>query len=159
MPVEPNPYDSPALVELRKSQGDPLVCYIVVRESLGMSPGKIASQVGHGVQMLMLRYARLEMSDIENTGRYPGDDARNDPIDVLVQKVQVTRHWIETSYRKIVLRADDKEWEKLKEQLWCFVVRDAGLTEVASGSETVLVLWPMRKSEVPKLVKRLQVLK
>jgi len=64
-----------------------------------------------------------------------------------------------SSYRKATLVADDKEWEKLKEQLWCFVVKDAGLTEVDPGTETVMALWPMRKSEVPKLVKRLQTLK
>lgn len=39
------------------------------------------------------------------------------------------------------------------------LVVDAGLTEIPSGSETVIGLWPMRKSQVPKTVKRLQVLK
>lgn len=67
--------------------------------------------------------------------------------DEALRKVFVTEEWLATSYRKVVLRADDKEWERLKAELWCFLVRDAGLTEVESGSETVLVLWPMRKSE------------
>lgn len=37
--------------------------------------------------------------------------------------------------------------------------KDAGLTEVDPGTETVMALWPMRKSERPPLVKRLQTLK
>ena len=38
-------------------------------------------------------------------------------------------------------------------------VRDAGLTEVEPNSETVLVTWPIRRSEYPKILKRLQTLK
>ena len=71
------------------------------------------------------------------------------------------REWFQTSFRKVVLRADDKEWEKVKScsEITYVVVRDAGLTEVEAGSETVLGVFPIKKSEVPKVIKRLQVLK
>jgi peptidyl-tRNA hydrolase len=39
------------------------------------------------------------------------------------------------------------------------IVVDAGLTEIKPDSETVIGVHPMRKSEAPKLIKRLQVLK
>jgi peptidyl-tRNA hydrolase len=69
--------------------------------------------------------------------------------------------WVKSSFRKVVLRADDKEWEKVKAcpDLTFVTVRDAGLTEVAAGSETVLGIWPMLKSQAPKVLKKLQVLK
>lgn len=151
MPIEPNPSDTPELIDLRKGQDDPLMLYIIVRESLGMSPGKIASQVAHGVQMFTLRFKDLQFTYMEGTGKELSDEE--------LRKVFVTEEWLASSYRKVVLRADDKEWERLKAELWCFLVRDAGLTEVESGSETVLVLWPMLKSEAPRVVRRLQVLK
>lgn len=149
MPIEPNPYDRPDLIALRKGQDDPIILYLVVRESLGMGAGKIAAQAGHAVQMFMAGHHALVDQWAATGGKDPEDD----------RKVQLANEWFNTSYRKVVLKADDKEWEKIKEQLWCFVVKDAGLTEVDAGSETVLALWPMRKSEAPKIVKRLQVLK
>lgn len=157
MPIEPNPSDSPELIDLRKGQDDPLILYIIVRESLAMSPGKIASQAAHGVQMFTLRFRDLQFSYYTEAMLSVGTGKKLSDEDL--RKVFVTEEWLATSYRKVVLRADDKEWERLKAELWCFLVRDAGLTEVESGSETVLVLWPMRKSEAPRIVRRLQVLK
>ncbi len=61
--------------------------------------------------------------------------------------------------RKVVLGADDKEFEKIKTELKCFVVTDAGLTELEPGTETVISLWPMFKNGAPKFIKKLQVLK
>ena len=146
VPVEPNPYDRPDLLDLRKGQDDPILLYYVVRKSVPMTPGKLAPQIGHATGMLSGRYHQL-VYEAENLSE---EDA---------QKVRITREWLQTSYRKVTLVADDKEWEKLKAELWCFVVKDAGLTEVDPGTETVMALWPMRKSEAPKLVKRLQTLK
>jgi len=145
MPVEPNPYDRMDLLDLRKGQDDPIYLYYVVRKSVPMTPGKFATQIGHATGMLFGRYYEL-IAQVQGTEE---ED----------RKVWNTREWLASSYRKATLVADDKEWEKLKEQLWCFVVKDAGLTEVDPGTETVMALWPMRKSEVPKLVKRLQTLK
>jgi len=152
MPIEPNPYDRPDLLDLRKNQGDPIVLYIIVRKSLGMDVGKIAAQVGHGVGMLLGRYHVL-------ADGLDHDLWAKDFIEEATRKVLITSEWLKTSYRKVVLEANDKDWERLKEQLDVFLVKDAGLTEVDPGSETVLIPWPMKKSEAPKIIQRLQVLK
>ena len=79
-----------------------------------------------------------------------------------VKACKIFQEWLDGSFRKVVLKADDKEWEKVKNQVPAVervVVIDAGLTDIASGSQTVIGLWPMRKSEVPKVIKKLQVLK
>lgn len=134
--------DSPEAVQARKDQPDPLVMYLVVRESLEMGAGKIGAQCGHAVGMAIIEYYRV----------------KDEPL--RVNDVALMKMWLDTSYRKVVLRADDKEWEKLKAcaDVLSFVVVDAGLTEVAAGSETVMALWPMFRSSAPKLVRRLQVL-
>jgi peptidyl-tRNA hydrolase len=148
MPIEPNPFDRPDLLELRKNQGDPIVIYLIVRKSLGMDVGKIAVQVGHGVGMLMGRYAEFEV--VAHQTKLTDEE---------YPKWSITSEWLKTSYTKIAVVANDKDWEKIKEQLPVFLVKDAGLTEVAPGSETVLVTWPMKKSEAPKIIRRLQALK
>lgn len=153
VPIEPNPYDRPDLLDLRKNQGDPIVIYLIVRKSLNMDIGKIAAQVGHGVMMLSGRYHQIGGEITTLAVR------RGEVPDELRQKYAITTQWLETSYRKIAVVANDKDWEKIKDQLPVFLVKDAGLTEVDPGSETVLITWPMKKSEAPKVIQRLQALK
>ena len=71
------------------------------------------------------------------------------------------KNWLISSFRKVVLKADDKEWAKIKADLedGDVIVVDAGLTEIEPGSETVIGMHPIHKSSVGKLIKRLQVLK
>lgn len=148
-------YNSPEAVALRASQEDPLIMYLVVRESLNMSIGKTAAQCAHAAQMLMLKYFTLEA------------DARNNPPGVYHQlmsegNLALFDNWLNSSFRKVVLRADDKEFNKLKSELLpdnIVIVVDAGLTEIEAGSETVIGVFPMHKSQAPKCIKRLQVLK
>lgn len=49
--------------------------------------------------------------------------------------------------RAVVRRADADTWEALKREERCALVRDAGLTEVAQGSETFLALCPRERSK------------
>jgi len=147
MPLEPNPSDRPDLLNVRKDQEDPVILYLIVRESLNMGPGKIAAQVGHAVGMLMGAFHRIKL---DKYGEISQD---------LDNKYSMVSGWLRHSYRKVVLRADDKEWEKIKSsELYYFLVQDAGLTEVDPGSETVICLWPMLKSKAPKIIKKLQIL-
>jgi PTH2 family peptidyl-tRNA hydrolase len=138
-------HDTPEAVEKRALQEDPIVMYLIVNETLGMSIGKTAAQCAHASQMLQLKFSNEEAGRDYNWIAVP--------INVLFQE------WLNSSFRKVVLRADDKEWVKLKQLPNHVVVVDAGLTEIASGSETVIGFMPMRKSEVPKVIKKLQVLK
>jgi PTH2 family peptidyl-tRNA hydrolase len=146
MPVEKNPYDDEKLAAIRAGQEDPLVQYFIVRKDLDMSPGKIAAQVAHAAQMVALKYFEYKFS-------------RCIPRDIGKEiKAEVFKKWMDESFRKVILKADEKQFEKVKEEAWCQVVKDAGLTEVETGTETVLVLWPMKKSEVPKVIQRLRVM-
>lgn len=160
-------YDSPEEREKRASQEDPIVMYLIVHETLDMSTGKTAAQCAHASQMLTLRYfeskdqltkLHKEISNLVECDLK--EQLRNERKEVS-QRISIMGEWMQGSFRKVVLRADDKEWAKLKDEFKnsMVLVVDAGLTEIPSGSETVIGLWPMRKSQVPKTVKRLQVLK
>jgi peptidyl-tRNA hydrolase, PTH2 family len=127
---------------------DPIVMYLVVRESLNMSIGKTAAQCAHASQMLQLKFNVLERKF------YTDQD--------FLHRIYTFRAWLDSSYRKVTLKADDKEWARVKNEILeedRVIVVDAGLTEIAPGSETCVGLWPMKKSQVPKIIKRLQILK
>lgn len=145
-------------------QEDPTVMYLIVRESLGMSVGKTAAQCAHASQMLQLNFNKVEktLCELESLKESFGSWL---PVEAaewfkLQSQYVIFIEWLNSSFRKVVLKADDKEWAKIKtENLNHVLVVDAGLTEIPSGSETVIGLWPMYKSQVPKVIKRLQVLK
>jgi peptidyl-tRNA hydrolase len=142
-------HNSPEAIAARAAQPDPIVMYLIVKESLGMSIGKTAAQCAHASQMLQLRYQELERDNL--CGWLEAVDFTT---------MNIFTKWLDTSFRKVVLRAKDKEWQKIKDA--CsnhVVVVDAGLTEIAAGSETVIGLWPMHKSQVPKIITKLQTLK
>lgn len=160
-------HESPEAVEARASQEDPIVMYLIVHETLGMSMGKTAAQCAHASQMLTLDYFEtkdksraLQKKIMETTDE--------DEVHVMKalyaeqnRKLSVFGEWLQGSFRKVVLRADDKEWAKIQKDYGnhMIMVVDAGLTEIAAGSETVIGLWPMRRSQRPKTIQRLQVLK
>lgn len=152
-------------VTKRANQEDPIVMYLIVRESLKMSIGKTAAQCAHASQMLQLQYSELGYEIESHLPLHHESTAFdwNSIPQVLKDKSDIFHRWLESSFRKVVLKADDKEWEKVKaafpDKYQKIVVVDAGLTEIATGSETVIGLWPIHKSQAPKIVSRLQTLK
>lgn len=92
---------------------------IVARKDLGMSPGKLAAQVAHA----SLR--AYESSDVE-----------------------AQRSWTETGQKKVVLRAHSEEElfdlaeDAKRERIPHAIIRDAGHTELESGSVTALGIGP-----------------
>jgi peptidyl-tRNA hydrolase len=143
----------------KKPTDDPIVMYLIVRESLNMSMGKTADQVGHAVQLIL--------QDIYQINQYPEyRDPLNDKEHQIIDLFDI---WNKSDYRKVVLKADDKEFEKVKQHFFScsssdpyldmVLVKDNGLTEISAGSETVIGLFPMKKSDCPKVVKKLQLLK
>lgn len=141
MAIEYNPFDDERLAEIRKSQEDPVVQYYVVRTDIPMSAGKIGAQIAHGAQMFAFAYMESLAKAITNP------------------KMDVVKKWLDGSFRKVVLGGKEKDFEKIKNELDVFLVRDAGLTEVDCGTETVLVTWPQLRSQCPKILKKLQTLK
>lgn len=140
-------YNSPEGCEKRLSQEDPIIMYLVVHD-IGMSAGKMAAQVGHAVGMLYIKHDKLTTSTDS----------------LLSHRLDVWKEWQNDLFRKVTLTANDAKWNKLKALLPDLgiehaMVIDAGLTEIPHGSETVISVWPMRKSTRPPLLRKLQILK
>jgi PTH2 family peptidyl-tRNA hydrolase len=148
-------HETPEAIKARAEQADPLVMYLIVREELEMSIGKACAQCAHASQMITLKYLPLYIKyfekDIENSGWI--DKSSYESYLSFVE-------WLAGSFRKVVLKSDEKEWVKIKNELPnnSIIVVDAGLTELQPNTETVIGLWPMKRSERPKIIKKLQVL-
>ncbi|XP_050092139.1 uncharacterized protein LOC126575473 [Anopheles aquasalis] len=129
------------LLAVRCGRGDPLKMVLVVRTDLGLKKGKIASQCAHAAVMCCMRAA---------TG---GKDAR-----------QQLDSWLAQGQPKIVLKVDGSEELHLLTHrataagVIAELVRDAGRTQVASGTETVLGLGPERSEVIDSLVGDLKLL-
>jgi PTH2 family peptidyl-tRNA hydrolase len=117
------------------------VLYIVVRKELGLSTGKTAAQCCHALQYILQRYYT------------------NTPS-LSKQQKQVMQEWMESAHAKVVLAASEVEWQALLDEgLADATVRDAGRTEIDPGTITCAALFPVRKSNAPKLIKGLPLLK
>lgn len=146
-------HESTEAAHARAKQENPIIMYLIVRESLNMSIGKTAAQCGHASQMLILKFFE------ENKNLAFMCDVAYDNY---LQYKDIFAAWLKTSFRKVVLKADEKEWVKVKDAFSGYskvVVVDAGLTELQPNTETVIGLMPMYKDQVPKVIKKLQVLK
>lgn len=152
MGISMKDHTSSAIAAARASQVDPTVMYLIVRESLNMGMGKVGVQCAHASQMLQLKFNELEKQMC--AGKEVGQ--------VFCQRIDLFREWLNSSFRKVVLKADEKEWSKVKTEILedkRIIVIDAGLTEVPEGSETCMALWPMYRSQVPKIIRKLQAMK
>ena len=146
----------------RAAQEDPIVMYLVVREDLNMSIGKTAAQCAHTSQMLQIKYQTIHNFLTNCRALSFFDLLRSSDDNDKIRQETIFEQWLNSSFRKVVLRADEKEWDKLKDEISekeRVIVVDAGLTEIPTGSETVMGIWPMHKSARPKILQKLQLLK
>ncbi len=94
------------------SDDNEIVQYFVVRNDLGMSPGKVAAQVGHGVELAGIYANRL----LEHL-------TENPPC------------------AKIVLQGNKQDFDKIEKEFdgWFYIkVIDEGRTEIEPGQATVI---------------------
>ncbi len=111
---------------------------IVVRTDLKMSKGKTCAQVAH---------ASLEACEISKK-----------------EFKEIYEEWRSSGAKKVVLRIDSEEkildlYEKAKKMgLPCYLVRDAGLTELKPGTITALGIGPYKSSEIDKITGNLKLL-
>lgn len=135
---------------------DTCIMYLIVNTDLKMSIGKTCAQIGHAVQKLMEHY----YSSCYRNGCDPYLLNQEELSEAM--KITSFAEWLNIDYRKVVLSANQKEFEKIKSALKpekYIIVKDNGLTELSPNTETVIGLFPINKSDIPKIIKRLQTLK
>lgn len=116
----------------------PYKMLLIVNMELKMGKGKIAAQCGHatmGAIKLARKYCKTAM-----------------------------RNWEMTGVAKIAVKAETEAemyelYEKAKEnKLVAYIVQDAGRTQIAAGSRTVLVLGPAPASYIDPICSHLKLL-
>ena len=115
---------------------DEYVMYLIVRTDLKMSKGKIAAQCGHAVQWLTINNIHKDSFKKRFTYINPKICLKipsEDTMDVI------------SNYCS-------------KNNIDYYIVIDAGRTQVPPLSKTVLGVGPIKKSEVPTLIKDLKLL-
>ena len=152
-----------AVKEVVRENRPNLVMYCVVNSELNMSTGKIAGQIGHSIDLAISYY--FSLLDKLSSQVCWSESNHNYYLSNSVSLSEKENKFIEnfTSWQlhgrtKVILKASLKEFEKIKSEIDYFLVRDAGLTEIAANTETVLSLPPILKEEAPKLIKKLRLL-
>jgi PTH2 family peptidyl-tRNA hydrolase len=108
---------------------------IVVRKDLKMSPGKTATHVAH---------ASVECLDFVNES--------------------IIKKWKEEGAKKVVLKVNNlKELNDLYKKVRaakipCFLVKDAGLTQLKPGTVTALGIGPAEEKKIDKITGKLKLL-
>jgi peptidyl-tRNA hydrolase, PTH2 family len=108
---------------------------IIIRTDLKMGKGKIASQVAH--------------ASVESVGRSSDEKVKT---------------WKFGGMKKIVLKVSSEEeifslHEKAKkEKLVAAIIRDAGRTQISSGSVTSLAIGPDDDNKIDRVTKNLKLL-
>lgn len=103
-----------------------------------MSKGKTAAQAAHAS---LMSYFEAEKQD-----------------------KQISREWLDTGEKKIVLKVSNEEslvklYNAFKfKKVPCALVTDAGLTEISPGSKTALGIGPWRSEEIDQFTRQLKLL-
>ena len=118
------------------SPTDEITMVLVTRADLKLSKGKLAAQCGHAVMECALRAKKESPRSLD---RYRREGARK-----IVCKVPD-----EESLRKILGHAK-------KSGLVCYLVKDAGHTEIPPGTVTVVGIGPGPRSDIDKITGDLQ---
>jgi peptidyl-tRNA hydrolase len=114
--------DAPRPKEETRTEGSPRMLY-VIRPGVMRTAGKAMAQAGHAAQMSVEEH---------------GDDFK-ERFDA----------WRAADRPGELMTADGEEWERLKEDPEAVTVSDAGHTQVAPGTETVIALVPAPRPPAP----------
>jgi PTH2 family peptidyl-tRNA hydrolase len=110
---------------------------IVVRSDLKLGKGKLAAHVSHAS---LAGYKLVKEREPEFVER-----------------------WEREGEKKIVVKVDGERelfelYEKIKKEIPCVIIKDAGFTQIPPGTVTCLVVGPWRDEEVDKFTKDLKLL-
>lgn len=127
--------------------------YIIIREDLGMSTGKIAAQASHSSMKVF--FDKFEETEVEN------DDGEFKKA-FLFTPTPEEKLWINGLFTKIVKKVKNeyqllKAYEKAKELgLNCSLIKDAGLTELKGENYTAIAIGPNYIDKCEPVVKKIR---
>lgn len=113
-------------VGINESKQGPLYMYVLVNDDLKMGKGKIAGQVAHVVGLITEEIIRKYY------------ETSNDIPDCYTRYMQ----WKATGHAKVILKASQEQIDQLIKEPESLYIRDAGKTQIAPNSLTVLGFYP-----------------
>lgn len=129
-----------------------IVEYILVNKELNMSVGKIAGQVAHVQTVIDNKIFELVLSE---------EILEEDSMGSFAKEKELTNNYYDWFYSgsqtKIILRAKEKDLLKAID-MGAVYIRDNGLTEIPSGSLTVVGFFPQPKDNLVDFTKKFQLL-
>jgi len=110
---------------------------IIIRNDLKMGKGKIAAQASHASLEAFLLTSKKNPSAVSN--------------------------WQEIGQKKVVLKVDSKDellrlFQEVKNILPAVLIKDAGLTQLASPDVTCVGIGPIKETEVDRFTKKYKLL-
>jgi PTH2 family peptidyl-tRNA hydrolase len=108
---------------------------VIITSDIEMSPGKLAAQVAHAAVECTLKS--------------------------MEKKPKKVKKWLREGQKKIIVKTNQEEMEKLENlarqmNLQTAVIRDAGHTELESGTLTAIAIGPASEVELNKVTGQLK---
>lgn len=110
---------------------------IIFRNDLRIGKGKIAAHAGHAA---IVGYQIVK---------------KKNPT--------IIEEWLATGQKKVILKIENEKellslFEKIRKEIPCEIIRDAGLTQVEEGTIICLVIGPWHEEKIDKFTKDLKLL-
>lgn len=135
-----------------------LVEYILVNKELNMSVGKIAGQVAHVQTVIDNKIFELDDKIYFLSEEILDEDIMDTRYAKEKELINNYYDWLYSgSQTKIILRAKEKDLLKAID-MGAEYIRDNGLTEIPSGSLTVVGFFPQPKDNLVDFTKKFQLL-
>lgn len=135
-----------------------LVEYILVNKELNMGVGKIAGQVAHVQTVIDNKIFELDDKIYFLSEETLDEDIMDTRFAKEKELINNYYGWLYSgSQTKIILRAKEKDLLKAID-MGAVYIRDNGLTEIPSGSLTVVGFFPQPKDNLVDFTKKFQLL-
>ena len=135
-----------------------LVEYILVNKELNMGVGKIAGQVAHVQTVIDNKIFELDDKIYFLSEEILDEDIMDTRFAKEKELINNYYDWLYSgSQTKIILRAKEKDLLKAID-MGAMYIRDNGLTEIPSGSLTVVGFFPQPKDNLVDFTKKFQLL-
>ncbi|PHL10694.1 aminoacyl-tRNA hydrolase [Enterococcus faecium] len=135
-----------------------LVEYILVNKELNMGVGKIAGQVAHVQTVIDNKIFELDDKIYFLSEEILDEDIMDTRFAKEKELINNYYDWLYSgSQTKIILRAKEKDLLKAID-MGAVYIRDNGLTEIPSGSLTVVGFFPQPKDNLVDFTKKFQLL-
>mmetsp|Transcript_14037 Transcript_14037/g.21251 ORF Transcript_14037/g.21251 Transcript_14037/m.21251 type:complete len:205 (+) Transcript_14037:395-1009(+) len=131
-------------IKQKLGTSEPLKMLLVVRSDLKMKKGKIGAQCGHAA----VGSFRSILNTFMHKATSPADSSKQNSENWRAhQHFTWLQQWQHTGCAKIAVKADEDQFDEayrkvVDKNLPHYRVRDAGRTQVAPGSSTVLAIGP-----------------